>query len=156
MIKVLKDFYRIFVKKYGTKDDSVIQENKKRIEEIIEFNKDYSNKSRIICGIVEFFIMYIITFAILIIYFMNFNNIYNWSMENGLIGLFLFVFSLGIPGGMFYELFRMMYDNFINFIAIKCEKEKVIKMFIPICILSFVISFVLYMVLFFIAFKILI
>lgn len=149
-MKVLKDFYRSYFKSYGTKEDSWIEANKKRIDSIVDFNKDYNNKTRIICGIIEYLLSYVIVFIVLELYFTNFFNIREWTLQRGIIGLFLFVFSLGIPAMMLMELFNIFFDNCINFLSIKHDKEIIKKRIIPIAILAFIVNFILYMILWFI------
>ena len=145
-MKVLKDFYRIYFKKYGNSGDSLIEENKKRIDSIVDFNKDYSNKTRIICGIIEFFLIHIIVTIILELYNFNYYNIRDWTLQRGIVGLFLFVFSIGIPTILFAEAFIVFYDDCINFLSIKVDKEKIKKLLIPIAIIAFIVYFVIFMI----------
>ena len=145
-MKVLKDFYRIYFKKYGNSGDSLIEENKKRIDSIVDFNKDYSNKTRIICGIIEFSLIHIIVTIILELYNFNYYNIRDWTLQRGIVGLFLFVFSIGIPSILFAEAFIVFYDDCINFLSIKVDKEKIKKFLIPIAIIAFIVYFVFFMI----------
>ena len=139
-------FCRINLKQYGKRGDSLVQEHRARAESIVEYNSKYTNKSRVIHCIIEVLINIVFTIIVLFIYFKHFFDIYNFGMKNGLLGLFLFILSLGIPAGLFDGTYGLVFDSFVNLYSIKKEKEKILEKIIIICVLSFILTLSIYAV----------
>lgn len=144
MEKIFKDFYRVYFKRRGTREDPFMIQNKKHAEDIIESNKGYSDKVRAKYGVIECILVYIFAFVILAIFFANYLKLYSWFGKIGIIGTFLFVFSIGIPPGIGIFLFSMIYDTIVNIVSIKNGKDKTLKKIVSIAIIAFLVTAVLY------------